>query len=520
MFEHITATQPSSPHPIGGTQATPSKVLSLLELLHPQGIAIRSLVIGSRCPEMLRPWSQMAAKEGNADLIILAPTARECRINGWVQEAIRSISQKLELNGVAYVLAPPLWRLRIRKLLSEYGLSIDQELLHLPDQELSRYLVPLSPIPAQYAFSNLLPLPKWGRLLATIAFHFFRCDQLFKHIVPSVGMAARRPGARPLFEWLFRLHSPRSHGFGSVIISRSWRGRDGAVILHRFVDRDDSLSAVAKMYLAKKPFDSLIREAEILDRLGPSARNAGAQIPQRLSFEQINEYPVLLQSMICGQSVASLLCSQPNRLMEIIKCLISWLEVWNRTTVVTRPLDREYLEKELLTSAALLAPVLQQGDDYRNYLAARYLPLTGVSVPFVATHNDLTMWNLLLEDKGRLGVIDWESAIEQGFPFMDFFYAMTDAVTAVHGYDDRKKAFEECFALDGSYAHLVGQFLTRLRRAVHTPDEIVGLSFHACWLHHAANEYRSTGPSDPRPFLQLVQWLSVNRANLCKWVHG
>src|SRR5262245_57631093 len=242
MLEHKTPISSSSPS--GDRESTLPRALSLLEVLHPDGIANRSLVLGSSCPAMLRPWSSMMASQ-YADLVVLAPSVAECRTSSWLLEAVQSISQKLESNGVAYVLATPRWRLRIRKLLSDHGLSLDHEFIHLPDQGVSRYLVPLSPIPSQYAFSKLLPIPQWGRLLVTIGFRFFGC-RLFRHILPSVGMAVRRPGARPLFEWLFRL-KPQADRSGSVVIRTSWRGRHGAVILYRFLDCDDSPSAVAKM---------------------------------------------------------------------------------------------------------------------------------------------------------------------------------------------------------------------------------------------------------------------------------
>ena len=493
------------------------RVLSLLELLHPDGTATQSLVLGSRCPVMLLPMSRMEASK-YADLIILAPTATECRTSDWLQKAVQSVSQKLDANGVAYVLAPPWWRLRIRKLLTNHGLTIDQAIVHLPDQESSRYLVPLSPIPAHYAFSKLLPLPQWGRLLATVGFGFLGCDKLFRHILPAVGLVVRRPGARPLFNWLFWLR-PQAHRSGSVVISTSWRGREGAVIIYRFLNHEELPSAVAKinLTLTRTAAGNRIAEAGILASLGPSARSAGAQVPQRLSLGEVNEHPVLLQTMICGRSIASLLSSQPSRLVELMERVISWLESWNRSTMVIKPLDSELLERELLTSADLLAPLLEQGDEYRNWLNKCCLTLTGASVPLVATHNDLTMWNILLGEQGRLGVIDWESAREKGFPFVDFFYAVTDAVTVAGSYVDRSKAFNECFA-SGTYEGMVGQFMTRLRRVVQIPDEMAGLCFHACWLHHAANELHSTSPSDPRPFLQIVQWLALNRSLVSKWM--
>src|SRR5262249_55832982 len=158
-------------------------------------------------------------------------------------------------------------------------------------------------------------------------FRFFGC-RLFRHILPSVGMAVRRPDARPLFEWLFRL-KPQADRSGSVVIRTSWRGRHGAVILYRFLDCDDSPSAIANMNLTTKTRSNLIREAEILDRLGTKARSAGAQIPQCLSLEQVNQRTVLLQTMIRGQSVALLLTLHPRRLLEFIDRVIVWLEAWN-----------------------------------------------------------------------------------------------------------------------------------------------------------------------------------------------
>ena len=129
------------------------------------------------------------------------------------------------------------------------------------------------------------------------------------------------------------------------------------------------------------------------------------------------------------------------------------------------------------------------------------------------------MWNMLLGEQGRLGVVDWESARENGLPLVDFFYAMADAVTIARGYTDRSKAFKACFVAGGTYARMVSQFATRLRRIVQLPDEMVEFCFHACWLHHAANEHRAAGPSDPRPFLKIVQWLALNRSRVGRWLH-
>ena len=152
----------------------------------------------------------------DADLVILAPTTAECLTNGWLRKAVQSVSQRLRADGVAYVLSPAWWRLSIRTLLYDHGLSIEETILHLPDQGSSRYLIPLSPRPAQYAISKLLSLSFSKRLLAAVGVWLLNSDWRFKCLLPSVGLVVRRPGARPILEWLFRLNSEPN---GSAIIT-------------------------------------------------------------------------------------------------------------------------------------------------------------------------------------------------------------------------------------------------------------------------------------------------------------
>ena len=483
--------------------------LSLLELLLPQGIASRSLVIGSNCPSLLLPESHMEDGE-RADLVILAPTVAECRTRGWLEEAMQLLAQRLETEGIAYVLAPPWWRLRLRHALHGYDLSIDLSIIHLPDQASNRYLVPLISIPVRYAFSELIPICPWRRCLALIAFRCPGAARLFGGLLPSVGLVARRAGALPLFSWLLQL-AREGQLPSSVIISTSWRGQDGAVVLHRFSGWDTKPTAVAKMNLTTARAHSRVREAAILACLGPRARWAGAQVPQPLLLEQVHERPVLLQTAMGGQLAASLLASRPGRLFDLMERVASWLENWHRSTVVIEPLDGELLNRELLAPATLLAPFLEQGEEYRHWLTRRCATVVGAPVPFVATHNDLTMWNVLLDEHGRLSIVDWEAGREEAFPLVDFFYAMVDAVAATRGYADRLQAFAACFASSGTYTHAVMRLQRRLIQAVVIPAGIVDLCLHACWLHHAVNEYHASEPTDSQPFLHIVQWLVWHR---------
>jgi aminoglycoside phosphotransferase (APT) family kinase protein len=122
----------------------------------------------------------------------------------------------------------------------------------------------------------------------------------------------------------------------------------------------------------------------------------------------------------------------------------------------------------------------------------------------VAAHNDLTMSNLLVTGAGRLGVLDWEAAGER-MPLADLFYAAVDAASAQDYYADRVEAFQRCFEAGGRWCRVVGESEARIRSATETSCDVAALSFHGCWLQHAAAEAEKRAPGEPRPFLRIVE---------------
>ncbi len=170
-----------------------------------------------------------------------------------------------------------------------------------------------------------------------------------------------------------------------------------------------------------------------------------------------------------------------------------------RSAIVTDGL----LEREILSPARRLVPVLDEGTTYIDWLRRRCEQALGHTVPLVAAHNDLTMWNVLLDDDS-VGVVDWVSAREQALPLGDYYYSLVDAVAATDRYKDRHAAFRRCF--DGKEAARKGErspFFRELTPAVQD------LCFHACWLHLAANEQRCDDPANGRPFLRTAQSLAA-----------
>jgi hypothetical protein len=106
--------------------------LSPLQLLLPDGVARCSLVVGSNCPATLLP-SPLTPVGEHVDLVVLAPSLRECRDQGWLEQAACLIADRLAPEGTAYVLATPRWRFRIARLLDEKGLATDVAIAHVPN---------------------------------------------------------------------------------------------------------------------------------------------------------------------------------------------------------------------------------------------------------------------------------------------------------------------------------------------------------------------------------------------------
>ena len=471
---------------------------SLLENLHPDGAARRATVLGSGCPERLRPDLPVA---GNAwDLVVVAPSQAEGRSVQWIAGAARDASRDLDPDGLVYVMAGVRARRRITQALEAEGLQETASVAHLPDHAASEVLVPLTPKAIRAAAARMHRPWTRGLLrgllaapaLATVAGSLYR----------SVGVIARRPGARPLAMWL----EGADDGAGIGSIRTRWRADRVRTVVHIIAGK----GAFVKLERSGTGMDALRREAAALAQLGPAARASGARTPDAVLVEASPACPALRLTQLDGDTARSVLARMPSRRDEILRTVGGWLEAWSRSTSRLERIDEKGLEHRVLGPARRLQGAFQNGAQYVVWLEARCRELVGRAVPMVAAHNDLTMANLLLTDGDAPGVLDWEAATPDGLPLADFVYAAVDATAAGGGYRDRPAAFDACFGSAGTGT--VGEILVRLRRAVELPDAWATLAFHACWLQHAENERRKRAPGEPLPFLDCAR-----RAASLRW---
>ena len=390
-------------------------------------------------------------------------------------------------------------RHRLFNLLRGEGMIVARPFAHLPSRGVARYIVPLSAGPWRYTLGRVIATQPLGRGALLMARMLPMGEPLLARMLPTVGIAAQRPDARPLGAWIGRL-AGETREPESILVGTSWRGDEGAVVLHCFDSGASSPWGIAKV----APSSS--GEWDALSALGPAASAAGVRVPRPLAGGRIGARSALVETPIDGEPAAQVLIRSPTRFRSLAAALVAWLERWNRATAARLSSSMERLDTEVLGPAAALAPLMREGEAYRSWLATRCAAVAGADIPLVAAHNDLTMWNVVLDDENAIGVLDWGEAAEGELPLGDLFYGLADAAAACDRYDSRLSAVQDCFAPGGRRTPDVDGLKESVVGALALPDSAVELCFHACWLRHARNEQRGGGGDGS--FLEIVQWLA------------
>jgi hypothetical protein len=407
---------------------------------------------------------------------------------------VDTAASRLSPSGMVYVV--PSRAMGLRRALGSAGLRNAGTLLHIPDLARSRHVVPVGTAAERYALSGQLAMTGLKRRAATAT---LRSPWL--GTLGPTGALLRRNPAIPVADWLFELEGPPRPG-GSALVTAS-RSAGGGSIVHRFAGSEAVPDAVAKI----SPRAG--EEAQALLTIAPGAARAGARVPNVLSSGQLASVPLVLQSAVGGRSAALLIAQKPGIARDLQERIAAWLERWGRSSAQVRELTHADLERFVLSPAIELAPHTTGRGPYLEYMRALCSRVVGDRCPFVPSHGDLTVANIVVDDGPELGIVDWEEASEDSLPLMDFFYAAADALAARHGYGDRPGAFASCYAPDGGVqASFVAGLRRRLAERLGVVDAVQEICFHACWLHHAANEAARSTPAHARPFVTILQTIA------------
>jgi hypothetical protein len=468
---------------------------SPLQSVTPSGPAGRSLVIGSGCPASLAPADTQSADP--FDLVVVAPGPAEGRDATWPIDAARRAAAAVATDGVVYVIAPARTRRPLVAELERTGLSSGVQFVHLPSFENTRVVAPVRTGPLRYALRQFAIGSRRKRLAAAAVLRLPGALRLVG-ARSDVAVALRRPSAPPLFAWLPDPTTDRT----AVIVFPLSR-TNGALGFHEFASGGRTPVAVDK--LLPSAADAAKRSTNI-DAACVHARAAGAHTPEVLgSFPEI---PLIRQSVVPGVPGHLLLDRRPQRLGSAVDAVGAWLARWHELTAEQLVVDRARLGEWIFEPLSELTDDLPADGGYEARLRRLCSRVEGRSVPLVWAHGDLTMSNVLLRRGGGLSVVDWETARPAQLPLHDLYYALADAAAATERYSNRVAAVRECFADGGRYVPMAARWRERMAGSVGIDHDAALLSFHACWLHHAAIERATQSVASERPFARILRFVA------------
>jgi aminoglycoside phosphotransferase (APT) family kinase protein len=271
---------------------------------------------------------------------------------------------------------------------------------------------------------------------------------------------------------------------------------------------------VVKMPRLEGDGAGIAREALVLRELRGTCPDASPSVPQVVAYAG-GDRPLLIETAFGGPLVTrATLRAAPTRCVdEVVKWLISLSSAPRDSSV---PYER--LIAEPLSRFADSFPEPAPEDE----LVARTLeivePLREASVPRVIEHGDLSHPNLILLPSGRVGVVDWELAEEDGFPLHDlsFFLAFsTFALRRCQRADEYLAAFHDAFFGRGGWAR------SRVRGyadALELDEEVLTSLFVACWARYTAQLVTRIGGGRPGLSEQDAAWVRDNRY-YALWAH-
>jgi hypothetical protein len=444
------------------------------ELIHPRGEAHRLIHLVDAADST--GWSAGIPY----DLVILSADAWG---TSQLKATLLEASGRLAQDGLLWLTARASDRRRMAETISEAGLRVAARLVQLPNPSAVSTLVPLE-LMGNNDVTNLTARQPHLRRLAAAGLRVPGTGRLIELAYHGVGFVLTKLEAPAPYDWLYRLAGAEPQG-RAVVLRRSWN-HPGAVTCYVFWGAPSRLQAVAKVSAKGEPAARVDREAENLETVARGAASCSVEVPRIIAVRQDGR-AVLLMAAMQGELAAGLLRRNPQQSRILLRRIMDWLIRWNQATVSKtlddNPAVREFESNMLLAERA--------GGIHQNFLAA--LRSTDVelraSIPSVAAHRDLTMWNVLVQD----------------VPLCDFFYALLDAAAAAEGYRDQVAAFEKVFIAPPQPEGI--ELGLKAGSALGLTREQVSHCFHLCWLHHAANELRRD-PVREGPFLRILRRVS------------
>jgi thiamine kinase-like enzyme len=290
--------------------------------------------------------------------------------------------------------------------------------------------------------------------------------------------------------------TPRFHASGHVIA---------------FLYEENFISPVAVVKFPRIPGDDqrLKSESQNLKMLQAILTPDDKSVPHVMAETEWQNYHILVQSIVPGRVLErSHVRDNPEFYIEK---MLTWMIRFHRISKRERsemrdekifgPLKKiEYWLSGLNSEWSLI----EKAEKSLNELYCAGLPM-------IFEHGDTSAPNILIDDHGHIGVVDWELANPNGYPAIDFYFFLMFVVIAQTPARHLERALENAFFIKDAWTR---PYIESYFRELDLPLEYARPLFVLCWTRYVASLIdRLVNPlSSPVQFEKKnIDWFKQNR---------
>jgi aminoglycoside phosphotransferase len=294
--------------------------------------------------------------------------------------------------------------------------------------------------------------------------------------------------------------------------------RDDDAAFSRFVLAEDRAEPILVVKLPRLPGDNerLDREVANLHVANRARAEDDKSIPRVMAYEDYHEHRLLIETAVPGRPMSpAIVRQQPELCLEAV---LTWLLDLQQATVSSTPRDdRDWFERLIeqpLQQFNALLPESAEAARLVEQTLTLMRPWRDHDMPLVMEHGDFSSPNILQDENGSVGVVDWELAEPKGLPAADLFFFLTYIAFARQNARknvDYLKAFQRAFFGSQAWA---SSYVMRYRERLKIAPETLASLFVATWGRYVAGLLMRLQESNEAGGMvgdETVKWLRSNR---------
>ena len=241
---------------------------------------------------------------------------------------------------------------------------------------------------------------------------------------------------------------------------------------------------VVKVARVPEAANSLAQEASALRTLN-GIPAVPERVPRLLFFISRGEFLAVGQTALPGLPVEQELTR--GGYVQLATTATEWLSAFALASLAPRtPADLATIVRRFeMDYGGIIGP-------HMATLVTRHLtPLE--MLPGVTEHRDFSPWNVFIDQRGRLSVLDWESSVSRGTPGLDLIYFLTHLALSSPGRFRsffRRPSYTAAWDPATAVGRINHQCVERYARQVGFDASVLPSLRTLTWLVHTQSEYR------------------------------